>query len=454
MTRSADEGKGLARALPMARRHGLWMFAALAALPSYNFIALLTSAEAAKNASRLTPGDILLAALAVCAAIEVLRFRRPWKRAVVPAAAFVWVAAAATAAIVASLTQDEFAVGGAAKEVVQLIEILIVACGWARWAPEGRRDLDRALYALAGAVTANVLLALIQLAYVEHVFHVRGLFGHRNTLGMFLAVTLPLLAAGALAPGRHWGVRLWLLVTAALGLCVTTNAGLFAAVALGIVTATVVVGLRVSGEAKLPQFSYGLVAAAGIIIIALFVQPVLMPRVRESQFRSVDILPEDAHGRRHVSMRARRWGAALDCVRANAALGVGPGQFQKRIGGFYSRFFEKPAGRGDDVPGYDIRFDEPGSQSLYVVTAVEMGLLGLVAVGFFLASAVGRAAASSARDASGFAAGALGLALAVTVACLFSSVMVRGVALVFVLVLALGERAADSAGDDEAGAAS
>ena len=453
MTRSAEERQGLARALETVRRHGLWVFAALAVLPSYNLFALVMSAEAAKHASRLTPGDFLLAAFAVCAAVEVLRFRRPWRSAIAPAAAFVWVAVAAIAAIVASFTQEGFAGRDAVKEIVQLVGILIVAYGWVRWAPEGRRDLDRALYALAGAVTANVLLALVQLAYVEHVFHVRGLFEHRNALGTFLAVTLPLLAAGAPAPGMHWGGRVWLLVTAALGLCVASNAGLFAAAALGIVVAAVMVGARLPKGSRLPRSGYGLMAAAGIIIIALFVQPVLVPRVRESQFRSVAVMPDDE--RRHVSMRVRRWSAALDCVRANAALGVGPGQFQKQIGAFYSRFFEKPAGRGDDVPGYDIRFDEPGSQGLYVVTAVEMGLLGLVVVGFFLASAIGRAAASSARDPSGLAAGALGAALAVTVACLFSSVMVRGVALVFVLVLALGERAGrESVDGDEAETAS
>lgn len=455
----AEDGSRLARPLEMIRRHGLWVLAAAAALPSLDLLALVNGTEAVKHATRLTPGDLVLAALAVCAAVEILRFHRPLplvlKRAVAPLPAFAWVAVAAAAAAAASFGREGVQWKGALKEVVQLVEVLVVGYGWVLWAAppagdnnarenhaqgDGRRDLDRVLYALAGAVTVNVLFALAQVVYTEHVFHVRGLFEHRNALGTFLAVTLPVLAAAGVSSRRHWGVRVWLLVTAALGLCVTGNAGLFAAAAFGIIAAVVAVGAHACAGSRLPRFAHGLLAAAGVAIVALVIQPVLMPRLRDSQFRSVSTLPVDEHGRAHVSARVRRWGAALECVRVNPTLGVGPGQFQRRIGGFYDRFFERPAGRGDDVPGFDIRFDEPGSHSLYVVTAVEMGLLGLVAVGWFLASAVGRAAFGR----SGFAAGALGSSVAVIVACLFSSVMVRGIALVFVIVLALGERVGES----------
>ena len=453
MTDTSKNGNGFAYALEMIRRHGLWVLVALAAFPSLNLLALVRGAEAVKHATRVTPGDFLIAILALAGAVEVLRFRRPWRRAVAPAAAFTWVAVAAIATIFASFTREEFALRGAAKEIVQLVEILVVAYGWVRWAPDGERDIHRAVCALAFAVGVNVLLALIQLAYVEHVFHVRGFFEHRNALGTFLAVTLPVLAAAGASQGRHWGVRVWLLVTAALGLCVISSAGLFAAAALGIVAAAVIVGARTSEGSRLPRFVYGLAAAAGIAVIVLFVQPVLMPRLRESQFRSVATFPADEQGRERASMRVRRLAAALDCVRERPALGFGPGRFQSSIGegDRYRPPYDKPFGRSDDVPGYDVRFDEPGSHGLYVVSAVEMGLLGLVAVGFFLASAVGRAAASSAHDRSGLAAGALGAVLAVTVACLFSSVMVRGVGLVFVIVLALGERAGEAVGDGRSG---
>ena len=96
-----------------------------------------------------------------------------------------------------------------------------------------------------------------------------------------------------------------------------------------------------------------------------------------------------------------------------------------------------------------MRFDEPGSQSLYEVTAVEMGLFGLLAAGGFLAAAAARLARGSARDKSGIILGAFGAVIAVIVGGIFTSVMVRGVAIVLVIVLAAGERAAELGSEGE-----
>ena len=130
---------------------------------------------------------------------------------------------------------------------------------------------------------------------------------------------------------------------------------------------------------------------------------------------------------------------------------MGPGQFQRRIEEFYLDEWGKRAGNSKDVEAYDLTFDEPGSQCLYEVTACEGGALGLLALACFLAAALARGFRSGdagGPDVSrpalgppiGFRAGALGAAAGVLVAGLFSSVMVRGVALPFVMVLALGAR--------------
>jgi O-antigen ligase len=182
-------------------------------------------------------------------------------------------------------------------------------------------------------------------------------------------------------------------------------------------------------------------AAAAVVVVALLIQPLGLPSVREAQFRSVSLfLADEKNGDESASMRARRWQAAVNCVRKNPALGVGPGQFQARIGEYYRHPYQKLAGAGDDTAGYDVRFDEPGSQGLYEVTAVEMGLMGLLAALWFFGTVIGRAAGGALKDPTGLAAGALGAAVAAAVGGLFGAIMIRGVAVTLVFVFAMGER--------------
>ncbi len=470
------------RLLERARSEGLWLFAGLSGVASVNVIALVRGPASAKDAFPIAPGDVLLAALALAAALEILLCKRQWKRALPPAAAWGLVGAAAVSAVV-MIGRDwadlSGALGGSAREVAQLVEVFIVGYAWVLWAGRKRRELDRALLALAVAVTANVVLALVQLACRAHPFHVRGLFANRNYLGVFLAVTLPVLVAAASTDGRRSApVRVWMLCVAAAGLAVMTSGGLFAAAALGVLVAAFAVGSRA-----------GWAAVAAVAVIALVLQPTRgLPGVREAQYRSLELFPVDSQGRRAPSERMRRWAAGLECLRENATFGVGPGRFQKSIEPYYLHGLGKGGGNREDVEVYDVSFDEPGSQGLYEVTACEGGVLGLLALAWFLAASVARSGPSRgpgtprytaagggdatvpgrrkwgqgviplqepetppSEDAgeahsrcaptpSGLAAGALGAVVAVVVAGVFGSVLIRGVALPFVLVLALGRR--------------
>ncbi|MHC4252302.1 MAG: hypothetical protein ACYS9X_24555 [Planctomycetota bacterium] len=424
----------LERALECVRANGLWLLVGLSALASVNVIALVRDPVAAEKAIGISPGDLLLAALAIAAAVEVLVFGRAWKRALPPPAMFGLVAAGALSALAMVLREwGELAgVMGAAREVVQLVEVFVVGYAWVLWAARRRRDIDRALVALAVAVTVNVLLALLQLGGGAHPFHVRGLFANRNFFGVFLAATLPVLVAAASAEGdRPPGVRLWMLSAAAAGLAVMTSGGLFAAAAVGVLVAAFAVGPRA-----------GWAAVAAVAVVALMIQPTgALPGVREAQYRSVALFPEDARGRRAPSERMRRWAAGLECLRDNATFGVGPGRFQTRIERYYLHGLGKGGGNSTDVEAFDVSFDEPGSHGLYEVTACEGGFLGLVALAWFLAAAVARSGRAATRDSSGLAGGALGAAVAVLIAGVFGSVLARGVALPFVVALALGRRA-------------
>lgn len=283
-------------------------------------------------------------------------------------------------------------------------------------------------------MTVNVLMAVVQFGAGAHPFHVRGVFANRNVLGVFLAVTLPVLVAAASTDGaRPAPVRVWMLFVAAAGLAVMTSGGLFAAAALGVLVAAFAVGSRA-----------GWAALAAVAVVALVIQPLrpgANPGVREAQYRSIELFPANKRGARGPSERMRRWAAALECVRDNATFGVGPGRFQARIEPYYLHGLGKGGGSGANVDAYDVTFDEPGSHSLYVVTACEGGVLGLVALAWFLAAVLARSGRAAARETSGLAAGALGAAVAVLVAGVFGSVLTQGVALPFVIVLALGRRA-------------
>ncbi|MHC4502674.1 MAG: hypothetical protein ACYTFI_05155, partial [Planctomycetota bacterium] len=309
------------------------------------------------------------------------------------------------------------------------------------WAARERRQLDRALIAIGVAVTVNVVFALAQLASGAHVFHVRGLFAHRNALGVFLAAALPLLvAAGGTDRKRHVAMRVWLLAVSAVGLAVMTSGGLFAAAAVGVIVSAFATSRRA-----------GWAAVGALAAIAILVQPVALPKVREAQFRSVGPFQEVKRHQWIPSERARRWAAVLRCVRASPTFGAGPGRYQGKVEDAYLPDWRKGGGNSTDPNIYDVTFDEPGSQCMWEVAACETGLAGCLVIVWFLASTLvrfGRARADGPADSEGtrpeFAAGAMGAVAALAVAGVFAAVFVQGVALPLVIVLALGERSSEA----------
>ncbi|MHC4504755.1 MAG: hypothetical protein ACYTFI_15730, partial [Planctomycetota bacterium] len=105
----------LSKLLERIRREGVWVLAGVAPLASIKVWALVAGPGAAEAASRIAPGDLLLAGLALAAAVEVLAFKKPWRKAVPPPAAFGWVAAAAISAVVMLVRDRGDLPGGAVK---------------------------------------------------------------------------------------------------------------------------------------------------------------------------------------------------------------------------------------------------------------------------------------------------------------------------------------------------
>jgi len=421
--------EALAGFLGRARSELLWVLAALGPLPSVEVWKLAAGPAQARAASRIGPGDLVLALLAGTIAMELALRPREWRRLLPPVASLAVVAAAAASAVFAG---EERSWASALRELVQLVEILVVCYGASFYAASGGpASRRRALLALASAAGVHVAFAAAQLASGADPFHVRGLFHHRNALGCFLAVATPPLVAVGVSPGRSRALRAWALAVAAGGMLVTTSGWLLAAQAAGAILAASVLGAR-----------RGAAVAACAAVIAFAVQPLALPAVSRAQARSVSFHLADEAGRVGPSMRLRRWVAVGCCFLDNPIFGIGPGQFQARIGEYYRPPYDKPIGSREDVSGYDVRFDEPGSQGLFEVALCETGAAGLAALLWFLVSAAARAAKARRNEA---AAGSLGSAGAVLLGGAFAGFLVRGVGLPLAMVLALGDAAAVSA---------
>jgi len=179
----------------------------------------------------VTAADMLVALTAVGAALQLLKQRMRGLR--LPPAQVIALVVVAVVALVRSADR-----GGAAKEVLQIVEYFLVA--YLVFVNVTRAGDLRALFlAFAVATTAIVAWALVQyLSAGVSPFRVRGSFDNRNQLGAFLAIALPFLYGCALH-FRCLGFRILLLVVVAAGLVVTLSGGalLVILIVLGILSA-------------------------------------------------------------------------------------------------------------------------------------------------------------------------------------------------------------------------
>jgi len=137
-----------------------------------------------------------------------------------------------------------------------------------------------------------------------------------------------------------------------------------------------------------------------------------------------------------VEKRYPEWQAAYNTVLTHPWLGVGMGNYQKRVGQFY-----------DNVP-QRTGPAEPDIQNLYLVLAASAGFPTLVLFIVFLAGAIRNARRAAAHGAGMQVALGLGVGGAL-VAFAFTAVwhplLVRGVGLPLVFVLALAQVLAENA---------
>ncbi|NLC58214.1 MAG: O-antigen ligase family protein [Armatimonadetes bacterium] len=316
----------------------------------------------------------------------------------------------------------------AVAELAQLIEYLLVVYVLVWAAVRSERQVFAAAQVLAAITVGVVLLGLVH--YLTRsgsdAFQVASTFGSRHIYGGYLAMALPVVFSLALT-ARGWPARVGLLAVIVVGAVTILSPG--ALIGLGV--ALLLVAARVSGRAL--QATLAAVLAFGALTA------VALPRNYEhnvyqfAHFRTAD----------GQALRAqwREWLAGAQLVREHPLLGVGPGNFQQNIGTAYGQIGQEYPGKAR--PGADLAAGlmEPDTNSLYVVTASSMGLLGLAALLWVLLY-FGKVASAAARRLEGraigvLAAGLWGGIIGFAVTSIFSSLMVRGTGVVLGLLMAL-----------------
>lgn len=354
----------------------------------------------------ICPADLLLAAafataiyLAARGSLKLRAFIPPW----------------APLALLAVMALAWFASGTAAagvKEMLQIIEMLVIGLvllraalapdGNSRGLAEGAEELlSGALVAAAGAAVAVGLYQRYTAPDCQ--FKWAGLLDNRNYLGGFMALVLPFLAGEYVLPAvqRPLPLRIIAAATMLAGMLLVPNI---------IVLAAIIAGVIIALDAGEPSGAAAGWLKKAVLAAMLLVVPVLAAR---PHLAGGFALYRQEGATYKPSARTRRWQAVLTAASRRPLLGFGPGCFQEQIGSYYRLGFAKPEGATDDIAGYDLRADEPGSQGLWEVALAETGIFGvaawllLIGAGVVAAFRHGRPAAAGALIAAGIAGAAV-----------------------------------------------
>lgn len=318
--------------------------------------------------------------------------------------------------------------------------------GWLVFANciDTRARLKAAADLFTAVVGVVVIIALLQYRATAggSVFGVGGTFENRNTLGAFLAVSLPFVFALALHEPRLWQ-RFAMMLTVAIGASVVLSGGALLAIA----AALLFVAALKSQKALigvLIAIALGVTVIAGVMpdrhtdTVISSVQPYVAANFLERGGKTERLETPV------VAARYKRWHAAIRLIRRHCRapfLGVGPGRFNETVSGEYG-LVEKPSGDTDDIPAFNINAAEPDTFNMYLVTCAESGPLALIALlwaGFLLLGRNVREIGLGGDDfGKALALGAAGAVAGAAICGVFSNVLVRGVAMPFIFAALSG----------------
>lgn len=347
--------------------------------------------------------------------------RRRWSELVRPPTA-IW----ALLAVAALSALGATSLKSAAVEIAQIVLYFVAVYALFADVLEGQHRLVVAAKALAIATTVSVAVALVQYFSVDDPMQVRGTFGNRNVYCAYLAMVLPLFYGIAIWT-RDTMHRTWFVVLLVVAAFTMLAGPQFWALAL--------VLLAVSALKSLRALGYYLLGAALFVVIVVSG----LPMNRDALFREVAdpiehgdvykmVTPPGQEPPPLVKKRWLEWQPALSMLSDNILLGVGTGDYQEHIGGYYGF-----------LP--NAKKTEPDTNNLYLVLGASMGLVGLVAFMAWMGQ-IWRWADRSWRHAHdhwamGLCWGLLGSVYGIVLVNLFSSLFVRGTSLVWALVFAM-----------------
>jgi len=291
----------------------------------------------------------------------------------------------------------------------------------------------QAVRVLLAATTLVVAFGVLQYVTATEPQVVKSIFQSRTAYSGFLAVALPLFFGLTLWSELSWE-RYWAgLVVIAGGLTILAPPLVWVLAIVLVVMAAVRGGAKMAGNIA--------VAAGAFLVLTLTLAPLnrqvfremLNPYEEGPIFKTMqtggEAVGEPPSGP-IVKKRWIEWMPALNMLGENFMLGVGAGNYQLNIG--------QPEYYGF-LP--NVKKSEPDTNNLYLVTGGSMGLAGLVCLmaflGHFWRLAGGLWAHAETPGRRALAGGLYGACLALLVANLFTSVLVRGTALVWALVCAL-----------------
>lgn len=298
------------------------------------------------------------------------------------------------------------------KDIVQWVEYFGVAFMLYANVPDRGRTrqlLDVFLVVAAGVVLVGCVQYL-QPGIVD--FKVRSTFGNRNVFGGYLALVVPLMAGVALYETCWWR-KAGLLAAVTLSLLVTLSGG--ALIAMGLTLALLCM-LR------------GKVAFAVFAVAFCLIVLVVLPRLPRHNDVVLDESLRLFNDKNEVALRYTEWQAAMIMTSENPWLGVGIGNYQDNIGGYFG-VLPRPTGV--------VEFD---SENLYLVMVSSTGWLGLACfLGVLLTFGI-RAArqffSSTDPRQTGLALGSLGALLSYSICCIWHPLLVRGIGIPLAIICA------------------
>jgi hypothetical protein len=277
-----------------------------------------------------------------------------------------------------------------------------------------------ALWTFFGALSLVAVFGITQLLRGREVPH--ALFGSPNAYAGFCAIALPLLLARLTTARVNTPLAIGLCV-AAIVVFAATIVSFWAG--LTILIALVFVGILL----RLPLRALVALGTAGVLLPLLWSAQTSLKAVRQQSYSLMHQSPETQAWQ--VKKQFVEWQVAVarltDPREASFATGAGPGNYQFNIGSYYARLPNEKK-----MP--------PDSNNLFLVQAVNIGLLGLASL-LWVIYRFAQIAFLALRKHSDdwLAAGVLGSLLSWMIINCFHALIVRGtgVTLAFLLALAV-----------------